>query len=248
MSSMASRTPRSVIVTGGGYGIGRAAAIYLAREGRLVTIADIDAGRARETVRLVGEAGGRADAVVGDVCDPMLADRAVAAAQDMAPLQGLVTCAAARCGGTIAATTPEQWDHTVQIVLYGVFHFCRAVIPVLIEGGGGAIVNVSSPDAYGRKGMVAYAAAKGAVNTLSLCLAADHLAEHVRVNVVLPGFTVSGMTEHYPAERLAAAGARSVAGRPGTPEDTANLIGFLMSDAAETITGAIMGGLPTATR
>lgn len=237
-----------MIVTGGGYGIGRAAALALARDGWSVVVADVDEARAHDSVRSIVDAGGMAQAAVGDVRDPDFAVRCVAAAGALAPLRGLVTCAAARCTGPITATSTEAWDRTVQIVLYGVFNFCRAVMPVLIKAGGGAIVNVSSPDAYGRKGMVAYAAAKGAVNTLSLCLAADHLADRVRVNVVLPPFTVSGMTEHYSAARIAEVATRSVAGRAGLPEDTAHLIRFLMSDEAATITGAIMGGLPAATR
>lgn len=248
MPSKASSAERTVIVTGGGYGIGRAASLLLARDGWSVLVADIDATRADETVRIIVEAGGRALAAVGDVRDAEFAERCVAHAGALAPVKGLVTCAAARCSGPITATSPEEWDRTVGIVLYGVFNFCRAVVPVLINSGGGTIVNVSSPDAYGRKGMVAYSAAKGAVNTLSLCLAADHLPDRVRVNVVLPPFTVSGMTEHYSAARIAEVATRSVAGRPGMPEDTAHLIRFLMSDEAATITGAIMGGLPAATR
>jgi NAD(P)-dependent dehydrogenase (short-subunit alcohol dehydrogenase family) len=248
MPLTANSTERSVVVTGGGYGIGRAAAIKLAASGWRVLVADIDAARASETARLIEQAGGCARAATGDVRDPAFAARSVEAAKTLAPLKGLVTCAAARCEGSITATTAEQWDRTVQIVLYGVFHFCRAVVPELVASGGGAIVNVSSPDAYGRKGMVAYAAAKAAVNTLSLCLAADHLADHVRVNVVLPSFTVTGMTEHYPTERLVDIAARSVAGRVATPRDVAHMIDFLMSDKAETITGSIMGGLPLATR
>lgn len=237
------------MVTGGGYGIGRASSLILAADGWSVLVADIDTERARGTAEQIEAAGGTSSWLAGDVCDRAFAEAAIAtAARELAPFGGLVTCAAARCTGAITETSHEDWDRTLRIVLGGVFNFCHAAVPALIAEKGGSIVNVSSPDCYGRKGMVAYASAKAAVNTLSLCLAADHLADRIRVNVVLPGFTLSGMTEHYSAERLALAADRNVAGRISRPDDVARQIRFLMSDDAETITGAIMGGRPLPSR
>ena len=195
------------------------------------------------------EAGGRCEVLQGDVTDWERVQECVAYVMDeFGRIDGLVNNAGARYAGSVLDVTEEQWDFTVNIVLKGPFLMCKAVIPHMIGAGGGSIVNISSGDSYGRKGMIAYAAAKGGINTLTLCLAADHLEHHIRVNAVLPGFTVTGMTEHYPPERLAASGARLVAARPGQPEDVANMVEFLMSDKAETITGAIFGGLPLANR
>jgi len=237
----------TAIVTGGGYGIGRAACRTLAADGWSVMVVDRDGSRAGETVSVVRAAGGLAQPVVGDVTDPATADAAVRAANEsFGRVTGLVTCAALRHVGRITDITVEQWDETLRVILYGAFNFCKAVVPEMIAAGGGSIVNVSSPHAFGRRGMVAYSAAKAAVNALTICLAADHVDDHIRVNTVLPGFTVTGMTEHYPAERLQKAGLASVAGRPGAPEDAARLIGFLMSTAGETFTGGMFGNLPLA--
>jgi NAD(P)-dependent dehydrogenase (short-subunit alcohol dehydrogenase family) len=233
---------RVAIVTGGGYGIGRAASRLLAADGWSLVIVDVDIGRAQETERAIRGAGGIALAVTGDVSDAATAAAAVEQARGLGPLGGLVTCAAMRHEGIITAITPAQWDETVGVVLRGVFLFCQAAIPDMIANGGGAIVNVSSPDAYGRKAMVAYAAAKGGVNSLTLCLAADHAKDRVRVNAILPGFTLTGMTEHYAEERIRSVASRSVAGRPGQPEDIARLIRFLLSEDGATFTGGMFGG------
>ena len=245
---MSSEGFRTVIITGGGYGIGRATSLALAAEGWKIAIVDRDGARARETEALVREAGGVARAFECDVTDARAAEAIV---EDLdrtsGPVKGLVTCAAMRHAGPITAITGEQWDETVGVILKGVFVYCKAVIARMIPGGGGTIVNVSSPDAYGRKGMVAYASAKAAVNALSLCLAADHLADRIRVNVVLPAFTLSGMTEHYSDDRLQEGADRSASGRGATPDDPAQLIRFLLSPAGETFTGGIFGArrLPT---
>ncbi len=240
---------RVVIVTGGGYGIGRGVALTLARSGWIPVVYELNEDRAQRTRELVVEAGGRCEVFQGDVTDrERVQECAAYVMNEFGRIDGLVNNAGARYTGTVMDTTEEQWDFTVDIVLKGSFLMCKAVIPHMISAGGGSIVNVSSGDSYGRKAMVAYAAAKGGINTLTLCLAADHVEHRIRVNAVLPGFTVTGMTEHYSPERLATAGARLVAARPGQPEDVANMVEFLMSDRAETITGAILGGLPLANR
>jgi NAD(P)-dependent dehydrogenase (short-subunit alcohol dehydrogenase family) len=240
---------RVAIVTGGGYGIGRATCCLLAEVGWVVVAIDRDEMRGQETERLIREAGGTCVFLKADVGDAVQIQRAVDwTIATFERIHGLVNNAAVRYVGNILQITEEQWDETMRVVLKGPFLCAKAVIPHMIAAGGGAIVNVSSPDALGRRNMVAYAAAKGAVNTLTLCLAADHLEHHIRVNAVLPGFTLTGMTEHYSLERIAEIGARTVAGRPGRPEDVARLICFLLSDEAETITGGIFGGLPLATR
>lgn len=239
----------AAIVTGGGYGIGRATCKLLAADGWSVLVVDRDADRAEETVALISASGGQGRAFVGDVTQPATATSAVTQAKThFGAIKGLVTCAAMRHVGRINEITSEQWDATLKVILYGAFNFCKAVIPEMIAAGGGSIVNVSSPDAVGRRGMVAYSAAKAAVNALTTCLATDHVDEGIRVNTVLPGFTLSGMTEHYPAERLQKAGVATVARRAGTPEDAAQLIHFLMSKAGETYTGGLFGNLPLANR
>lgn len=235
----------TTIVTGGGYGIGRAVALALAAEGWRVAVVDLDAARANETADAIQALGGAALAIAGDVADPQTAPTALAQANaHFGPVTGLVTCAAVRVAGTILDVSTEDWRRSLNVGLDGVFHFCRAVIPGMRDAGGGTIVNLSSPSAYGRRGLVAYSATKGAVNVLSQCLAADHFDDGIRVNVVVPGFVVTGMTEGYPQEKLARAAAHSIGGRLGTPEEVAGLVRFLMSPAGESFTGGVFGGLP----
>ncbi|HUP07714.1 MAG TPA: SDR family oxidoreductase [Caldimonas sp.] len=231
----------STIVTGGGYGIGRAVSRLLAGDGWAVVVVDRDEAKAAQTCQLIAGAGGRALPVVGNVTVASTLSRACEAARDLAPLRGLVTCAAMRHAGSVTQVSEAGWKETLDVVLNGVFLACKAAIPDMIAAGGGAVVNVSSPDAYGRRGMVSYASAKAAVNALSQCLALDHAGDGIRVNVVLPGFTLTGMTEHYPEARIAQTAARSVARRVAQPEDAARLIRFLMSPEGETFTGGVFG-------
>jgi NAD(P)-dependent dehydrogenase (short-subunit alcohol dehydrogenase family) len=239
----------TAIITGAGYGIGRATAQLLAADGWQLLLIDCNEGLVQETTRLVREAGGRADALVGDVTNASTFSDAIRHVRaSSAPLKGLVTCAAMRHAGSIADISEAQWDETVSVVLKGVFLACKAAVPEMKANRGGSIVNVSSTDAHGRRSMIAYASAKSAVETLSLCLAADHLADRIRVNVVVPSFTLTGMTEHYSQERLSEIAGRSVAGRVAEPNDPAQLISFLMSAEGETFTGGIFGAQPLPAR
>jgi 3-oxoacyl-[acyl-carrier protein] reductase len=234
---------RVAVVTGGGYGIGRAVCRQLAADGWSLASFDNAPQRNAETVNLIEAAGGSAVAVDGDVTDAAAAERACSTAERrFGPLSGLVNCAAMRHPGPITEITEAQWDETVGVCLKGTFLFCKAAIPRIAAAGGGSIVNFSSSDAHGRRGMIAYATAKAAIENFTRCLAADHLAERIRVNAVIPPFTLTGMTEHYPAERLEQMAAAGVAGRYAVPDDVAHLVRFLMSDDAATLTAGIFGG------
>ena len=235
---------KTCIVTGGGYGIGRAVCQMLAADGWSIVCVDLNAARTTETVALIERAGGTARALSGNVSDASTAARACALAQEaFGGIAALVNCAAMRHPGSITDITEEQWDETVDVCLKGTFLFCQAVVPGLIAGGGGSIVNFSSGDAAGRRAMTAYSVAKAGVEALTKCMAADYLGDRIRVNAVIPGFTLTGMTEYYPAERLDEMAEKSVTGRVQLPQDVAQLVRFLVSPAAETLTGGLHGGV-----
>lgn len=243
-SKMKVKMAKTVIVTGGGYGIGRATALLLANDGWNVISFDANEAHNRETLGLIEASGGTAVAVTGDVADAKESERACSLATErFGELRGLVNCAAMRHPGSAIEITESQWDETVNVCLKGTFLFCKAALPHMIAAGGGAIVNVSSRDAYGVPGMIAYSAAKAGVEALTRCLAVDHVKDRVRVNAIIPPFTVTGMTENWAPERIARASLRSPTGRPALPADVANLAGFLLSDEAALFTSGIFGGI-----
>lgn len=237
---------KTCIVTGGGYGIGRAVCELLAADGWAIVCVDLNAERAAETVARIEERGGAARAIGGNVTELSTATRARAMAEDaFGGISALVNCAAMRHPGSVTDITEAQWDETVDVCLKGTFLFCHAIVPSIKAAGGGAIVNFSSGDAVGRRGMVAYSVAKAGVEALTKCMAVDYLADRIRVNAVVPGFTLTGMTEHYPAQRLDEMAAASVTGRVQQPQDVAQLVRFLLSPEADTLTGGIHGGVLT---
>jgi 3-oxoacyl-[acyl-carrier protein] reductase len=233
---------RTAIVTGGGYGIGRAIAQSLASTGWNVVSFDLDGSRNSETLRLIERAGGTAIAVKGSVNEPEDVERACAAAADrFGAITGLVNCAALRYPGPIDMLDIEQWDATIDTCLRGTFLFCRSAIRRMLLSGGGSIVNFSSSSAHGRPNQAAYSAAKAAVETLTYCIALDYRERGIRANAIIPPFTVTGMTENATAEQIALAGARSPLGRAALPTDVAPLAAFLLSAEAAAFTGGNFG-------
>jgi NAD(P)-dependent dehydrogenase (short-subunit alcohol dehydrogenase family) len=130
--------------------------------------------------------------------------------------------------------------------LKGIFLLSKAVIPEMKKHGGGVIVNIGSSSGYAGKDHLAYSVSKGAVIPFTKSLAVDHASDRIRVNAVIPGFTQTGMTANFSPAVSQGVAARSVAGRAGLPEDIAAAVCFLASDAARTISGAVLevGVLP----
>jgi 3-oxoacyl-[acyl-carrier protein] reductase len=242
---------RTAIVTGGARDIGRAVALQLARCGANVVVNYFGSEeRARAIVSEVAAAGGRAVAVRADVTrrDEVmrLVDETRRAFGDQIHI--LVNNA----GGLVARRKlPEMdeafWTQVLAINLTSVFLVTQAVAPHLAEGG--AVVNLSSLAAHdgGGPGAMAYSAAKGGVLTLTRGLAKELAPRRIRVNCVSPGLIGTTFHDTFTApEARKATAARTLSGREGTPDDVAQAIVFLASDAASYITGEsieINGGL-----
>ena len=238
---------KAALVTGAASGIGRAAAIAFAREGARVVVSDVNTGGGEETVRIIEDSGGEALWAPADVSDSSqvqaLVDRAVSA-------YGRLDCAFNNAGITVTRRTPmvdlteEEWDRLMGINLKGVWLCLKYEIPEMIKTGGGSIVNTSSTAGLvGSIGLASYVASKHGVAGLSKAASLEHARDGVRVNAVCPGPIRTPLTEGVMAVNEGAEErytSRAPMGRMGTPEEVAEAVVWLCSDAASFVTGHTM--------
>ncbi|MCS7478773.1 SDR family NAD(P)-dependent oxidoreductase [Umezawaea endophytica] len=234
-----------VIVTGGGSGIGAAAARRFAAEGARVVVA----GRTSATLDAVAGSPGDIGTRVVDVSDEAAVTELV---EDVASTYGrldvLVNNAGAAALSTVEETTTELWRHITGTNLDSVFFASRAAVKHLRVTRGN-IVNVSSVAGIGGDySAVAYNAAKGAVSNMTRAMALDHGRDGIRVNAVCPSLTVTAMTEAFRAtEGVSEAFARAIPmGRAAEAEEVGDVVVFLASDDARFVTGVnlpVDGGL-----
>jgi NAD(P)-dependent dehydrogenase (short-subunit alcohol dehydrogenase family) len=240
------------LITGGGSGIGRASALTFAREGAKVVVADLAIEGGEETVRLIQQRGGEAIFVKTDVARAAEVEALVARAVQT---YGRLDCAHNNAGIEGAAATTvdyaeDAWERVLAINLKGVWLCMKYEIPQILKQGGGAIVNTASTAGLvGYRGGAAYVASKHGVVGLTKTAALEYAKAGVRVNAVCPGAIDTPMmgrlTGHRPqrAERMAAA---EPVGRMGQPEEIAEAVVWLCSEAASFVTGhamAVDGGL-----
>jgi NAD(P)-dependent dehydrogenase (short-subunit alcohol dehydrogenase family) len=239
-----------VLVTGAASGIGRATAVALAREGARLVLGDA-AAAGEDTARAARALGAAATFLTADVTRPSDVDELVACALAS---HGRLDCAVNNAGieGALRETAdyPEEtFARVIEVNLVGVWRCLRAEIPVMRRGGGGAIVNMSSAAGLvGAGGLSAYAAAKHGVVGLTRSAAIEYAKAGIRVNAVCPGLIDTPMVDRLSVEVPTlrdALLAMKPMGRLGRPEEVAEAVVWLCSDAASFVTGhalAVDGG------
>ena len=230
-------------VTGAANGIGRAAALAFARAGANTVVADVSEQGNQETARMIEESGGRALAVR---CDVTRTEDVKAALDKTIETFGRLDAAFNNAGveqvkKAMADITEEEWERIIGIDLRGVFLCMKYEIPLLLKQGGGAIVNTSSgAGVIGIKGGPAYAASKHGVIGLTKSAALDYAAQNIRVNVVAPGYIATPMMDRFTggtAEGWGKVVSEEPIGRAGKPEEIADAVIWLCSDAASFVVG-----------
>ena len=236
---------KAALITGGDSGIGRAVALAFAREGADVMISYLDEHEdARTTVRLVEEAGRKAESVAGDVQDEShcrsLVERAV---EKFGRLDILVNNAAYQeASESIEDITSEVFDRTFRTNVYAMFYLCKAAMPHLRPGA--SIINTTSIQAYEpSQSLPPYAATKGAIVNFTKSLAKEAMKRGIRVNAVAPGPTWTPLIPQtgFPDKKVEQFGQDSVFGRPAQPVELAPVYVLLASDEASYITGEVYG-------
>lgn len=238
---------KSVAITGGASGIGRASARMLASEGAAVVIGDVD-DAASAVVAEISDAGGRATFVRTDVRSSHDVQHLVdATVEEHGRLDAIVNNVGVAIGGSAGEMSEDDWNRVIDINLTGVWRGMRFAIPEMRKAGGGSIVNVSSVQSLvGFIGWAGYAASKGGINALTQQAAVEYAPEGIRVNAIIPGTILTGMNEGIlsehpdPDDLMAEWTAMHPVGRIGQPEEVATAVVYLTSDESSFVTGMLL--------
>ncbi len=233
---------KTVLVTGGGAGMGQSMVRRFHEEGYQVAALEVVPTRLAETLGEFGDSD-RIFGVVGDVSDPDDVTRAV---NDTLERFGSIDVVCNNAGilgeGLAGEMTLETWHRVIGVNLTGVFLMCRAAIPHMVAQGKGVFVNTASSSAFvGGGGDIAYTASKHGVVGITRAIAIEYAKQGIRANALCPGATATPMTASYrgpnggPYDEFIAA---TPAGRWAQPEEMAELALFMASDAADFVHGA----------
>ena len=245
---MYSMDDKTVLVTGGGSGIGEAIATLFGAQGSRVAVLDVDEAAATETVRAIEADGGTAAFFACDVSEqPAVAQVVERVVETFGGLDVLINNAGVAHVGDVESTSEEDFDRIYRVNVKGVYNCLRAGVRAMKPAGGGSILNVASVvSSVGIPDRFAYSMSKGAVLTMTRSVACDYLDAGIRCNSIAPArvhtpFVDGFLAENYPdrqEEMFETLSKTQPIGRMGRPEEIAQLALYLSSDAAGFITGA----------
>ena len=240
------------LVTGAGHGIGCAIAQKLAKDGAVVTVLEIDEEMGRQTVELLKQDGHQAHFVKADITNfGEIEEAFVRTSEKLGPIKLLINNAAFSIAGKLENISLDAWHQEIDVNLNGTYHCIRAIIPAMIEAGGGVIINISSVNGVRYFGNPSYSAAKAGIINLTQSVASEFGSKGIRCNAVLPGSVrtdaISWKTRVKKDPNIFAKLSRWYpVGRVGEPEDIAKAVSFLGSSDAAFISGVALpvdGGL-----
>jgi len=246
---------KCALITGGASGIGRATALLLALQGAAVAVVDMNEAQGQAVAQAIIQNGGRAVFIRCDVSQAADCQRAVQeTVEQLGGLHILFNNAGIIRRADVVGTTEADWDRVMDVNVKSIFLFGKYAVPIMAQAGGGVIINTAS--GWGLKGgrnAVSYCASKGAVVNMTRAMALDHGAQNIRVNCVCPGDTDTPMLRNEaqqlgePEAKFMAEAAERPLGRYGQPEEIAQAVLFLASQASSFVTGAVLavdgGGL-----
>ena len=242
-----------IIITGGASGIGEGIAKETASLGAKVIIADINDERGANIVNKIKEAGGFAKYVHTDVTKANSITNLLTIAKEEGEVKFLANSAGLQTYGTVESTTEETWDVTMDVNLKSMYMVAHQVVPEILNNGGGAVVNISSVQAFtSQKNVLAYATSKAGVVALTRCMGLDYASKGLQVNCICPGSIDTPMLRYGAAQHgeeeavIKKWGSHHPIGRIGTPEEIAKVASFLMSPSAAFMVGQAIvadGGL-----
>lgn len=240
---MFSLKDKSVIITGGGSGIGKSISILFAQQGAMVNILELNQTAAEETANQIVENGGIADAYACDIANQA---KVIEIFQQIGRVDILVNNAGIAHVGNLENTSEIDFDRIFQVNVKGAYNCLFVTVPMMKAQGGGVILNMASVAAsVGISDRFAYSMSKGAILTMTLSVAKDYLKDNIRCNCISPArvhtpFVDGFIEKNYPdnkAEMFEKLSASQPIGRMGKPEEIAALALYLCSDEASFVTG-----------
>lgn len=254
-SQLLSLEGKVAVVTGAASGIGRGIAIRLAEMGATVAALDVDEQKGKQVATEIQASAGEALFIDCDVRHAAACQQATQSViQKWGKIDILCNCAGIAIRKSVVDLTEDEWDRTLDITLKGIYLLSHEIIPHMIRGGGGSIINIGSGwSLKGGPNAASYCSAKGGAVNLTRAMAIDHGRHNIRVNCVCPGDIDTPMLHsecHQLGEdfqKFMQEAANRPLARIGTPEDVASAVLFLASPMSSWITGAALvvdgGGL-----